>query len=237
MKNIKSLLAFSILFGSFLFMVSCSHCIEGQGERGKQNRKTEVFEALDISVPADITVKKGDKPSVMVEAQKNVAGVIKTEVKHGVLHITSSCYKTGKRVKIEITAKNIKEISVSGSARVKVFDALNSDKVELSISGSGKIETDVLTPETDVEIDGSGTIIINGTTKELNAEIKGSGKLRALGLRTKEAYTGINGSGEMYIAAEELLKAKISGSGIIHYTGSPKIRTKIDGTGKVSKVD
>ncbi len=237
MKNIKSLFVFTILAGSFLISTSCTHCIEGQGKRGKQNRKLENFETVDISVPADVTIKKGNTTSIVIEAQKNITDIIKTEVKRGTLHITSSCFKTDKRVKIEITAKSIKEISVSGSARVKVYDALSTDKVKLSMSGSGKIETDVLTPETDIDIEGSGTIIVNGTTKELNAEISGSGKLRALGLRTKEAFTEINGSGEMYIAAEELLKARISGSGIIHYTGSPKIRSKIDGTGKVSKVD
>jgi hypothetical protein len=237
MKSIKLLFLFPVLTVSLLITSSCSTCIDGQGEVGKQNRKLDKFEKLDISVPADITIKKGNSFTMMIEAQKNIAGAIKSKVKRGTLHLTSSCFNTEKRVKIEITANTIKEISVSGSARVKNYNVLNTDKAELSLSGSGKIETDVLTPETYVKIDGSGTIIVNGNTKKLNAIVEGSGKLMALGLRTKEAFAEINGSGKIFTGAEELLKAKISGSGIIQYTGSPKVRTKIDGTGKVSKID
>ena len=222
---------------SFVFFVSCNNCIDGVGNVVKTKRGLNRFEKINIEVPADITIKNGDTTTVLIEAQKNITDKITTKVKRNTLFVSSSCYKTDKRVKMTITVKSLKTIAVKGTAHVKVFNALTSETVNLHLSGSGKIETDVLTPKTDIKIDGSGVIIINGTTKEIDAEISGTGKLRALGLRTDKAYATVNGSGEMFITANELLKAKIDGSGIIHYSGSPNIRTKINGTGKVSKID
>ncbi len=238
MMKTKNFIAISItILIVGLLLSSCQHCIDGQGSIKKEKRGLNSFKAIDVSIAADINIKKGDTTIMIIEAPENIISTIKSKVKRGTLHITAPCFHTKKSVKINLTVKSISKISLSGSGKIRVQDAISSKKLKLFLSGSGNIETDVLTPRVDAEIDGSGLIIINGITEELNVDIEGSGVFRALGLRTKRAYTEINGSGEIFVTAVDKLKATISGSGIIHYSGSPNIKSNINGTGKVSKVD
>ncbi len=236
MKTIKITLTL-LVTGLILFVSSCQTCVEGEGNVRKERRGLKPFEALNVNIAAEVFVQLADTNMAIVEAPANILKQIETGVRSKTLHIDAGCYKTEKSIRITIKARSLNDIELSGSGKIKVMNALSADKINLELSGSGQIETDVLTPRVDADLDGSGVIIINGTAEEFNGDVTGSGIIRALGLRAKEVYLDLSGSGEVYTAASKLLKCSVSGSGVIHYTGNPKVRSKIDGTGRVEKIN
>ena len=237
MRTTRFLFFGTLLLVAVSILSSCQHCVDGQGATRKAQRTLNAFDAVDVTLPAEVTIKVGDTNLMLIQTQSNIIPLIKSDVRRGTLHLTASCYHVTKPVRITLTVKSLKKISLTGSGKIRVPDMLSPDKLSLSLSGSGQIEADVLSTKVDAEVDGSGLLIVNGKAKEFDPEVNGSGVIRALGLRVKKAYAEVNGSGQIYVSAKDYLKATISGTGIIHYTGSPEVRSKINGSGKVDKVD
>jgi len=230
-----SLLSLAV-FGGFLFF-SCQNCIEGEGSLTKQIRIPGNFNAMEINIPGKVVIKQGDTTRISIESYANVISAITTKVRRNVLYIEMSpCLKQVKSLKVEIMVRSLKKIVINGSAQATVLAPLKPKRLNLTINGSGTIQTDVNTPRLDAEIRGSGEMIINGKTLYFKGHLSGSGVIRALGLISTKANLNVTGSGEIFITTTNKLNADISGSGIIHYSGSPRLHSNIKGNGKVSKV-
>jgi len=138
---------------------------------------------------------------------------------------------------VNITAKRIDGLKVSGSGKMIVKNTIDTEDLYLAVSGSGRMELDVKSKDTEVGISGSGKIYLKGSGDKMSVKISGSGKIRAEDFNVKEFKAAISGSGSCEIAVEDKIDARISGSGSVYYKGSPDhVNTSASGSGKVRKM-
>ena len=64
-------------------------------------------------------------------------------------------------VDIYVTMKDIEELSVSGSGLIESDGKLDTEDIRLSVSGSGDMDLDISSDEMDLRISGSGSIQLN----------------------------------------------------------------------------
>lgn len=242
MKPISNffLIAFVLIaFGSFTYSKFNQAAVTGPMET--QNRNVGGFHAISSSGSFDVELRQGNTEAVKVDADAEVINEIVTEVKNGTLEIHSKNthnwgnFWNNRHVKIFVTAKNLDNISLSGSGDFKIDNQLNASNLALRISGSGDFMGAINVKTVAVSISGSGDFKISGKAEESTVGISGSGDFSAGDLITKSTAIRVSGSGDANVYASEKLDAVVSGSGDVHYAGHPKSVSKsAHGSGDIS---
>jgi hypothetical protein len=204
----------------------------------KETRNVSGFKRVSFGVAGNLYITLGSEFKVVLEGEKSLLEDIITEVSGGRLVIKKENWRLNmnEKVTVYVTMSEIEGLSVSGSGRAEIKDAVKTDNLALSVSGSGKLyTTDIATGSLDCGISGSGDIIIggNGNASKADISISGSGNYSGESLKIGSAGISISGSGNCTCNVSETLRASVSGSGNVSYLGSPKIDARVSGSGHV----
>lgn len=214
-----------------------------QAQNKKEERQVSGFSEISISVSADVYLSQGDEEKLVLEGDEDALEEIETEVRGDELKIKyKGTFHFGNidKVKIYLTAKDISEINIAGSAKLEAKTKITASNLDFAVSGSGKIRIkDLETNEINASISGSGDIVLGGSKKaeELDISISGSGDLDSEELEIGSAEISVSGSGGCKVFVTEELDVSISGSGRVYYKGSPVVNAKVSGSGKVKTMD
>ena len=227
------------IFGLLVLFISTTACInetiDGNGIPATEERHTQAFDKVKSSGSFEVYIAKGDNYAVTVSAEENVLPFIETYVSNGALILDIEDHTNIRNdipMEIFITTPEISGIKQSGSGNINT-DFFEADKMDLSLSGSGRIVTACDTRELYASISGSGRIEVAGNTESARFTISGSGNMEAADLNTESCYSRISGSGDVWISVDEYLEANISGSGNVFYYGDPEIKKSISGSGYI----
>ena len=215
----KKLMALVVIAISAFVSCDDDDTFGGSGNLISEERTIESFTKIESSGVFEINITQDPVQKVVVTADDNIVGNVKTTVSNGTLRVY---LKDG----------NYKNINTS-------LDISVNQLTKVLNEGSGFIEANGFTNNLLVEIEnsGSGSIFYEGSTNELQIENEGSGEVDCMDLISNSARVDIEGSGDCYINVENQLKGKIEGSGSIYYQGSPVVEMDIEGSGKVVKIN
>jgi hypothetical protein len=188
----------------------------GSGVAKNEPRDTGDFTAVQNDISANLDIAVGQGTSVIVEGDDNILPFIKTEVRNGVLVITSNTsIQTRSALKVTITTPQLSHLAINGSGDANIR----------GLSGG----------EFDGSINGSGNINATGTVDKLAGRINGSGGLQFKDLSAQSATINITGSGNARVDAATSLSASITGSGDISYkpNSAMNLQTQVVGSGSV----
>jgi hypothetical protein len=217
-----------------------NHTVRGDGNTTTQERSVGSFSRVEVSGPFDVTVVQGASASVSVEADGNLQDYIEVEVEGGELQIRTRrgvSLRMKHDIHVTVTAPKYREIAVTGSGKVKSSSTLTSDRLDLSITGSGDMKLDVDAPTVNTEVTGSGSMTLRGATRSFDAEINGSGELHAFSLLAEQTGVDISGSGDAEVYASKSLRVGIAGAGDVAYKGGGAVSQSVAGSGNIRKAD
>jgi hypothetical protein len=191
--------------------------------QGREDRKVDSFDKINVSSAIRLVLNIGDKESVTVETEENLLKQVKTEVKSGELNLyIDGHFNSEKGVVIRVTAKSIKEIEAGGATYVDVKDVIKGDKLKLTINGASKMKTQIKVDELSLELSGASHVTLSGEAEKMKAEVSGAAGLKADNLKVKDADIETAGAASASIDVSENLKAEASGAGHIRYSGNPR---------------
>ncbi len=240
-----------------LLLISISYS-SGQN---KEIRNVSTFTKISFRVPGKLVLRQGSPQKVEIEGDRETISKIETEVKGDRLVIGNEDrwnwgWQDNDRVMVYITVKDISGVGVSGSGDLVTEGKVTTDKLELSVSGSGslQIETSV-SGDMEADVSGSGRIEVKGSCRSFDSDISGSGKVNATltvadqvevsisgsgkleaSGTAKEIKTEISGSGKVYASnlEVEICRVRISGSGDVEINVKKELDANISGSGSVS---
>jgi hypothetical protein len=220
---------------AFLLTLFFAGSFYSQDTFAQEVRELEPFEEIGIAVHADVFYTQGNGHQIKIEGRSQDVEDLITEVENGVLQIRHENYRIRReKVTITITSEALEVVKISGSAKFMADDPVNSEEMELAVSGSGGVIFDRLNAEeVEAKISGSGHVELSGEADEMEAMISGSGKILAEDFEVSECSAVISGSGSCTIWVTDELDAKISGSGNVYYRGNPQINSVSSGSGNV----
>ncbi|NQU54172.1 MAG: DUF2807 domain-containing protein [Bacteroidetes bacterium] len=229
-----------LFFSSVSLLLATSSCIDdftvkGNGIEATEGRITPEFNKVKSAGAFDVHITNGDELEVVINAEQNIIPYIETSVSNGTLQIeTKGLHHIKNRLPMEvyITTPSLKGIKQSGSGIITT-DYFYSNHVDISISGSGFIQTAMDAEKINASISGSGKLELSGLANDAEFNISGSGKIDSYNLALRACDAKISGSGSMWVNAEQNIHATISGSGNVFYYGNPTIETHISGSGNV----
>ena len=204
----------------------------------KETRDAKGFTKVSFGVAGNLYINFGPEFKVVLEGERSFLDEVITDVSGGKLVIKKENWRFNMNEKITayITMPELNGLGVSGSGKAEIKDAVKTDNLNLSVSGSGKIyTTDITVTNIDCSISGSGDIILggSGSTSRADISISGSGNYAGEPLKIVSAEISISGSGNCSCSVTESLRASVSGSGNVTYMGNPKIDARVSGSGKV----
>ena len=182
---------------------------------------------------------KGTEGKLTIEGEENLLEYVVTKIKgdnlivkvENGINLKPSWNKT---IKITIPFEDISKVSLSGSGDLWNEDTIDTDDIDVSLSGSGDVILEVNANSVDGSISGSGDLTIKGKTNNLNARVAGSGDFHGFSLEAKNTIVSVAGSGDAEVVSNESIKARVAGSGDIEYRGNPsKEDTKVSGSGSI----
>jgi hypothetical protein len=213
---------------------SCVNTIIGQGPITNQDREVESFNKIACNANVNLVIQTGSSQKLKIKAQQNIIDVLVTRVDGKTLVITTKGnIEVDEPVVIETAMINPEAFEMNGSGELKSSGTLASEMLDLEVNGSGLIDLDLQVNKLNSSVSGSGRLALRGNADDFKLQINGSGEVNATEMICQTAKAIINGSGEAKINVISQLKSTINGSGTISYKGSPKISSDINGSGSI----
>jgi len=177
--------------------------VKGSGNVVTQARDLSDFHAVEVSNAIQVEITAQKDFAIEVQADDNIAPLVRTEVSGGVLRI--SCdkhFSASTPVRVRVSAPDIDGLDVSGASNVSLAGVKNSD-LKVEVSGASKIRVD-------------------GATSELNVEASGASKVDTSALAAEACTVSTSGASNATVNAVSTLQADASGASHINYSGAPK---------------
>ena len=214
----SSFFSFGKVETSNLIKFNFSRGVKGSGNVVTEQREVSDFTGIDVGGIFNVEATAGREYSVSVEADDNLLPLIKTEVRRGVLEIsTEGRIKSSSKITVRVTAPNIESVEASGVARVDL-NGVSNGAIKLKSSGASKV-------------------IAAGDANELNVKSSGASKVDAESLRATDATVKTSGASTIRVTVSGRLVASASGAGKVLYGGTPaNVEKRTSGAGKVAEL-
>jgi len=197
------------------------------------------FDSIEISGAAIVRFAQGAAEQVRLEGDEDAQKSVDLEVRNGVLHIRpggSWKFWSGERARIDITARELRRVTISGAADFSATQPVRCEKLDISISGSGLARFDKLQADSlRFRVSGAGDGQIAGSVNELEITVSGRGEFRGENLSSQRAKVVVNGIGEVRVWATEWLGVNVSGVGTVDYWGTPLVERRSSGVAKINE--
>jgi hypothetical protein len=220
----------------FLVIISLAYGFSA-GQTVKETRDVKGFTSVGFGIAGNLYVKIGPQFSVELEGEKDDLEEIITELSGERLQIKQENWRFDFREKVNVyvTLPELEGLGVSGSGKAEIQNAVKTEDLDLSVSGSGNIYTAGLAVENlECSISGSGNIRLGeGNAKDAEISISGSGSFFGEMAKCETMEVHVSGSGNCTCNVTESLEASVSGSGNVTYTGNPRIDARVSGSGHV----
>ncbi|KAF2343039.1 head GIN domain-containing protein [Flavobacterium tistrianum] len=214
--------------------------VQGNGKVVTETRSTGDYDGIKIAGSFDVDLVSGKEGKITLKGEENLLAVIKVEVEDNSLKIyvekgTQIRTSSGK-IQVTVPFEKISELSLAGSGDIQSKDVIKNDNLAVNLSGSGNFNLPVDTNNLELHVSGSGNINLKGTATKLTTKLSGSGDIDASSLKSKIVEANVSGSGNSKVTCDESITARVAGSGNIKYIGNPEKRdVKVSGSGTITK--
>jgi hypothetical protein len=167
---------------------------------------------LDVDLPADVVFTQAPGPGkLVITGPKGTVDQLEVSGSNVEFRDEPS---DAQRVKIVMTAPDVRRFSLGGDETLSIAD-FSQDDLDLDVSGSGKITA-------------------QGKTKSVKLDLSGDGDGDLGKLTTSEARVEISGSGRAAIAPSDTADINISGDGEVDLVSRPaNVRSDVSGSGRI----
>jgi len=216
--------------------------VAGSGVVKNETRQVSDINTIVANYPAEYTIKQGKSEAVEIEADDNLLPQLNVDVRSGTLYFENTERNWQQRVNpsktvfVTITVVDLNSVRFPTAGKM-LIDGLQTDSLEVSVSGAGDITlTDLTADSLDFSLSGAGNAYADGSARSLKMNISGLGNFQGGELQSQTADVNISGAGSATVWAADQLGARISGAGSIDYYGSPEVDERISGVGNVRKL-
>lgn len=213
---------------SFIISLFCTSCIFfGEGVKGTGNVKTEErpvsgeFTVIKVSEGLDVYVTQDDKASIIVEADENIIGLIRTDIQNDVLSIhLEEQVGWAESKKILVTLPHITRLETSSGSQLETNRTINADRLEIHSSSGSHLTVSVNADEVNCHSSSGSHIRISGTTGIIYTDASSGAHIKANELKAKKAISKASSGANITVNASEESEATTASGGTVHNHGS-----------------
>lgn len=221
-----------LILSTTALLAACT-VVDGDGNLTTETRAVGEFDAIQIEGEVEVEVLSSQaEHGIDVTCDDNLQEYILTEVTGSTLVIREQnrvSVKPSGLCVVQVDTTALTSLELSGAAPVAGRELGTLSEVRLS--GSGEMDLrDLDTEDVELYLSGSGGMMVTGAADLLRVDLSGSGDVDARALEAIDAEVRVSGSGDAFIHASRSVDARVSGSGDVEVYGDPK-RVDTDATG------
>ena len=212
-----------------LLMLGTSSCmldgVKGNGNIVTDQRKiSDDFSQIELSRGLELHLTQSSEVSLRVEADENLQDLITTEVKDGILTITSrkNIWRAGSK-KIHLSVDNLSEIDASSGSEVYTANTFSGEALRLNLSSGAmaKMSLDIV----DLSCDGSSGADISLSGKAVNFAVTSSSgsDIEAFELEAQNCSASASSGSDIKVHVTGEFRGAASSGSDIKFHGSPKV--------------
>ena len=190
----------------------------------REERSLSSFNKIRVGQAVELELIKGTTEKAVVEISGSIdLDEVITEVRGETLKIgiDRDRIRGSIDVRVILTYKSLRGISISSAADVYARETINGDDFFVDVSSAGSGELDLNVSSLELEASSAGSIEISGKSKYLNVSVSSAGSIRAYDLDTEEADVRASSAGSVKISVSKQIDARASSGGSIRYKGNP----------------
>ncbi len=229
-----------LLCSAILILFSSCNYTTGSGNIVTEKRTVGQFTALAVSNGFEVEVKIGPVQEVTVEADDNLIKHIRIEVSGNTLKIRTEDLNnlSNAHLKVFITTPELKSITASSAADVKVLDLVKGvGTLSFDASSGAEIEAEVDAPEVNAGSSSGSTVRLSGKTKNYKAEASSGASIKTNDLLAENTDISVSSGASADVYASVSLVAGASSGGDINYHGAASVKQSTSSGGSVNKKD
>ena len=141
MKNLQQITFYFLILLLSINYSNAQHVV-GNGNIVKENRDVSPFSSIIVSDGWDLTLKQGETHAMLIEADENFIGHLKTEVSNGTLRIYADVKMVkhnGSKSKIYLTFKDLNSLTASEGSDIDAETSIKSERIELKLSSGSDL--------------------------------------------------------------------------------------------------
>lgn len=196
------------------------------------------FDRLELGGAAQVRYRQGERDEVLVDSDEAGRRLVELELIGGKLTVRTqrNWWPWGRsRVQLQITSRELRELSISGAADFIAAEPVRVDQLRVGISGAGLARFDQLqATQLRFSVSGAGDGQFRGQVEELRIGISGKGEVQAEQLAADRVQISISGLGKARVWAIKELGVSTSGIGTVDYWGSPELQRRSSGVATVN---
>lgn len=228
--------AFALLF---IASITTSCMLEGfnsvTGNRNvvtEERNITEKFDKIKVGQGIEVYITQESKTSVVVKADENLHRLIETEVKNGVLKISSKRnIRRAKSKRVYVSNAYINGITATSGSDAYTEDVITADTFEAHVSSGADARIHVNADTVNSSSSSGADLKIKGNANYHNTKASSGSSIKAYGLHSKNVTAKANSGAAIDVYASESLTAKANSGGDIDFRGNPKTIDKRKSSG------
>lgn len=147
-----------------LLATGASFARQEQSKGLLQQRPVTGFHSLEVSGLARVYLTRGNEEKAAVKVTGMPAGDVIVAVTDSVLKVSTRGSHNGETVKVYVSYRNLKRISVSDAAELHGENTVKASNLNLSVSGNAAAILDVNVQTLDITTKDAGDLKISGKT-------------------------------------------------------------------------
>lgn len=211
--------------------------VEGSGRVVTEARRVTAFRGIAFGAIGDMRVEPGPAAGITVEAEDNIAALIATEVRSGMLEVRFrreglSVHPT-RPIRFIVTVRSLSQIDASGAGSIRAT-GLEGRRLSVTLSGAGSISLSRLAVSSlEADISGAGSLETDGAAGDQDIRLSGVGSYRAGELAGRSARIHLSGVGSARVSVTDRLDVTLTGLGSVEYYQAPRITSRVTGFGRL----
>ena len=198
---------------------------KGSGNITTENRTvTEKFTGLDVSSAIELTIEQSDKTEIIVEADDNLQSSIITEVKNGMLVISSEPYlniRNGTR-KVKVKLPIIENLEASSASSIHSLNTIKGSQIYIKASSAAQINLDLEMESINCKSSSAANLKLKGLAFKLDAQASSGSTTDCFKLLSNEVIADASSGSSINVHPIVSLKAEASSGASINYNSVPK---------------
>ncbi|MBN3034264.1 MAG: DUF2807 domain-containing protein [Bacteroidales bacterium] len=245
MKKMIPMIHLPLVVMTGLMLIVSSGCtygltgVKGDGNVVTRERDISSFTGLDVGGAFRVYLTQGTSHQLKIETDENLHDLIRTEVKGGTLHIsTTSEIRDFSALNVFITFVELDEMDISGACRLTGENRTTFRNIDLDFSGASKVDLEMEAGKIHLDISGASQAEIEGNAEEMKLDASGASHMDCRSLSVRKLETDISGASHVTIHVSDELSADVSGASSFRYAGDPRIVYQdVSGAGSMKRLN
>lgn len=186
----------------------------------KKNFDVDSFNGISSTDGFLVNVTMGDVESVEVEAPSEVMGRVQAITENGILKLSfkgSNVNLIGKRVVVNVTAKELNSLRASAGSRLEVSGQVASDNVSLEASSGAVVKTSVKADNLSMHSSSGGEIQAGGVVNGIEAKASSGAMIYATEMTAESASVEASSGAVIHISAKAFDNVKVTSGARVRY--------------------